>query len=127
MARLAARGDAPRRREEDGVLRVLALGPNYEGLLAEAFEQIRESSAGNVAVLARLLDALETLERVTTGEARRAALADQVERVRDAAGRHVEAGHARGSLDDRASGLLRRVRRSVRAPRSGTAAIGARR
>ncbi|HEX5818579.1 MAG TPA: DUF2254 domain-containing protein [Gemmatimonadales bacterium] len=111
LARLAGRRVESPHRYDAGVLRVIARGPTYPRLLAEAFEQIRQHGAGNVAILGRLLDAFATLEQVTGSADRRAALAEQVERVREAAGRSIAASFELNPLDERASALLKCLRR----------------
>jgi uncharacterized membrane protein len=110
LARLAGRRVESPHRYEDGVLRVIARGPTFPRLLEEAFEEIRQHGAGNVAILQRLLDAFATLERVTDAAERRRALAEQVERVRDTAGRSLSAPYELNPLDERATALLQCLR-----------------
>ena len=59
LARLACREFPPSHRYEEDTLRVIAIVPTFEGLLAEAFDQIRDSAAGNVAIMARMLGAID--------------------------------------------------------------------
>ncbi|MCA9643050.1 MAG: DUF2254 domain-containing protein [Polyangiaceae bacterium] len=66
---------------DDGVPRVIARGPTFAELLAEGFDEIRQSAAGNVAVLTRQLGALETLANATSNAGRRQALSKHVELV----------------------------------------------
>ncbi|MFH0730771.1 MAG: DUF2254 family protein [Pseudomonadota bacterium] len=47
--------------------------PSFESLLAEAFDQIRQNAEGNVAVMSRMLDTLQTIARLTAGPSRRGA------------------------------------------------------
>ncbi|HUE71288.1 MAG TPA: DUF2254 domain-containing protein, partial [Pirellulaceae bacterium] len=61
LVRLASRPIATVRRLDQGELRVIARGPCFESLLAEAFDQIRQNAEGNVAVLTRQLQALEII------------------------------------------------------------------
>ena len=61
MVRLATRKFAPSHCLDQGKLRLIIRGPSFEGLLAEAFDQIRQNGAGNVAILVRMLDALHTI------------------------------------------------------------------
>ncbi len=42
-------------------MRVIARGPSFESLLSEAFDQIRQNAESNVAILLRLLGALQTV------------------------------------------------------------------
>jgi uncharacterized membrane protein len=83
LVRLAPRRIASPRRYVDGQLRVIARGPTFTTLLATALEQIRRHAAGNVTVLARLLQAVETVAGVTTSPRRRQALWQQVQKIDD--------------------------------------------
>ena len=69
-ARLANRRFVSPLRFDKEALRVVAKGPTFESLLAESFDQIRRSAEGNVAVIVRLLQALETIAERTTDEPR---------------------------------------------------------
>ena len=69
-ARLANRRFVSPLRFDKEALRVVAKGPTFESLLAESFDQIRRSAEGNVAVIVRLLQALETIAGRTTDETR---------------------------------------------------------
>lgn len=78
LARLAVRKIAtPRRLDEGGELRVIARGPCFESLLAEAFDQIRQNAEGNVAILTRQLQSLEIIADLTANTRRRQALRQQ--------------------------------------------------
>jgi uncharacterized membrane protein len=79
LVRLASRRIASPRRYVDGQLRVIARGPTFVTLLTTALDQIRRNAAGNVTVLARLLQAVETVAGVTTSQQRRQALWQQVQ------------------------------------------------
>ena len=61
LTRLATRRVGTPHELEQGELLVFARGPSFEGLLNEAFDQIRQNAEGNVAVLVRLLGALHTI------------------------------------------------------------------
>jgi uncharacterized membrane protein len=69
LVRLASRPIATAHRLDQGELRVIARGPSFASLLAEAFDQIRQNAAGNVAVLTRLLQALEIIAGQTANDA----------------------------------------------------------
>lgn len=90
LARIAARGIATRRRMDEGELRVIARGPSFDGLLAEAFDQIRQSAAGNPAILARQLDAIEVIAGQTTSARRRQALRRQADSIIEVAERTIQ-------------------------------------
>lgn len=52
---------SPYRYDEEGDLRIIAEFPSYEKMLDAAFNQIRQQSAGNPAVVIRLLEALNRI------------------------------------------------------------------
>lgn len=81
LVRLASRPIATVRRLDEGELRVIARGPSFASLLAEAYDQIRQNAKGNVAVLTRLLHALEIIVDQTTKLRRRQALRKQAELI----------------------------------------------
>jgi uncharacterized membrane protein len=101
MARLAGREFPPLYRYEGETLRVVAIVPSFEGLLAEAFDQIRGSAAGNVAIMARMLSAFETLIDLTVSSHRRRAIRDQVQWLAELAGRTIESKHERERIAKR--------------------------
>ena len=80
LARLSGRCYPPSRRYEGDVLRVIAIVPTLEGLLAEGFDQIRGSAEGNVAIIARMLGGIDTLGSLTVNPSHRRALDEQVQR-----------------------------------------------
>ena len=65
LARLASRNIPSSHRYEDGELRVIAIGQTFSSLLAESFDQIRGSATGNVAVMLRMLGALQAIASLT--------------------------------------------------------------
>jgi uncharacterized membrane protein len=65
----------------DGEVRVLTNSQTFAGLMAESFDQIRQNSGGNVAVLDRLLWSLETLADRTSIAARRHVLLEHTRAV----------------------------------------------
>jgi uncharacterized membrane protein len=91
LARLAARRIAPSHRLDQGELRVIARGPSFESLLADAFDQIRQNAAGNVAIMVRMLGALQTIGSLTASPGRRWVLLEHVRRIAELAGRTIEA------------------------------------
>ncbi len=85
LVRLARRRiETPCRRDGD-VLRVIARGPTFAGLARLAFRDLRENGADKPAVAERLLLALERVRRETTNRYRQAVLAEEAQRIRDAA------------------------------------------
>ncbi len=86
---------------EAGELRVIARGPSFEGLLSEAFDQIRQNAEGNVAVLLRLLGALHTIAGQTASPNRRWVIRQKVDQIEEAAERSIAAPHDRDRLANR--------------------------
>jgi uncharacterized membrane protein len=70
-------------------------------LLAEAFDQIRGNTAGNVAVMARMFGALHTIGSLTTDQRRRQALHEQVQWIAELADRTIESTHDRARIERR--------------------------
>ena len=99
LARLASRQLPASHRLDQGELRVIARGPSFPSLLAEAFDQIRQNAAGNVAVLTRMLEALETIAGQTANLRRRQALRQQAELIAAQAERTIASPHDRGRVE----------------------------
>ncbi|MBE0568078.1 MAG: DUF2254 domain-containing protein [Deltaproteobacteria bacterium] len=116
LARLAARRIPSSRRYEEGELRVLTIGPTFDSLLAESFDQIRDSAKGNLVIMSRMLDALQTLAGLTVSEPRRRALREQARWIGELAGRTIESAHDRSRIETQ----LARVREAIEAERSGS-------
>jgi len=91
LARLSGRRYPPSHRYEGDALRVIATVPTFEALLAEAFDQIRGSAEGNVAIIARMLGAIDTLGSLTVNPSHRRALDEQVQWIAELAGRTLPA------------------------------------
>ncbi|WP_276569054.1 DUF2254 domain-containing protein [Thiocapsa imhoffii] len=109
LAQLATRRIAAPHWRDQGVLRVMARGPSFEGLLGEGFEQIRQNAEGNVAVLLRLLGALETIAGMTRSQYRRLVLEQKVEEIAEAAERRIASPRDR----DRLAKRVMRVREAL--------------
>ena len=95
LARLATREFPSSLRIEAGQLRVIAIGPNFAALVAESFDQIRGSASGNIVILLRLLDALQTIASVTSGATRRRPLWEQMQWIAELGGRTIASPHER--------------------------------
>jgi len=102
LARLAPRRIESPYRYEEGELRVIARRPGFEEFLREAFDQIRQNSAGNVAMLRELLAAFEAIGSVTEHPERRQALGRQVEAVAEVVERTIPAVRDREELAEQA-------------------------
>ena len=111
LARLACRQFPPSHRYEGETLRVIAIVPTFEGLLAEAFDQIRGSAQGNVAVMARMLGAIDTIASLTTSPRRRRALREHLQWIAELADRTIDSAHDRARIERR----LTDVREAIKA------------
>ncbi|MEX2173796.1 MAG: DUF2254 domain-containing protein [Pirellulaceae bacterium] len=98
LARLAARKVESPYRSEQGQLRLICRGPTFASLLADAFDQIRQNAAGNVAVLARLLEVLAILAARTADPKRHLALLQHADLIAEAAERSVPLAHDRATI-----------------------------
>jgi uncharacterized membrane protein len=90
LARLALRKIPSSHRYEEGVLRAITIGRTFASLVAESFDQIRDSAKGNVAIMLRMLDALQTIASLTFSPRRRRILRDEVEAIGELAARTIE-------------------------------------
>ena len=109
LARLASRPIPSSHRYEEGELRVIAIGPTFASLVAESFDQIRGSAKGNVAIMLRMLGALQTIASLTASPSRRRALREQVQWIAELAERTIESPHDRARFESR----LARVREAL--------------
>ncbi len=103
MARLAGRKFPSSRRYEGETLRIVAIVPSFEGLLAEAFDQIRGCAEENVAVLLRMLGALNTIGSLTIRPSHIRALDEQLQYIEELVGRCIKASHDRARLKKKLS------------------------
>jgi uncharacterized membrane protein len=103
LARLAAQGIQSAYRCEAGELRVIAIGPTFASLVAESFDEIRSSAEGNVAVLLRMLGALQGIAGLTTSGNRRRVLLEQAECIAEVAARTIRSPHDRTRFANRLS------------------------
>ena len=101
LVRLAARRIAVSHRLDRGKLRVIARGPSFERLVAEAFDQIRQNAAGNVAIIWRMLDALQTVAGLTASPSRRRVLHEHVQWIAELVERTIESPHDRARVESR--------------------------
>jgi uncharacterized membrane protein len=111
LARLSVRQFPPAHRYDGESLRVIAMVATFEGLLAEAFDQIRASAEGNVAIMARMLGALNTIASLTVSPSRRRALDEQAQWIAELADRTIESPHDRARIETR----LMQVREALEA------------
>jgi uncharacterized membrane protein len=101
LARLAVRRIPSNYRHEEGELRVIAVGPSFESLLAESFDEIQSSSKGNLTVMLRMLEGLQTLAGLTTNPPHRRVLAEQADQITELAERTLESPHEQTRFESR--------------------------
>ena len=106
LAQLADRRlEAPRRADHHQV-RLVAVRPTFAGFVASAFDQIRVSADGNVAVYLRLLTALATIGQRTAGATRREPLRQQADLIAEAARRTLATDYERAQVRQRLEQVL---------------------
>ncbi len=105
LARLASRQLPSSRRYEEGELRVITIAQTFKSLLDDSFDQIRRSAEGNVAVMERMLGAIENIASLTTNPYRRWALCEQIQRIDELADRTIESAHDRARIEMRLTHL----------------------
>ncbi len=101
MAQIASRQIPSSRRYDEGELRVIAKGPSFESLLAESFDQIRSNSKGNITIMWRMIDAFQTIARLTDSPYRRQAISKQVQWIAELAEHTVDSAHDRAEIEMR--------------------------
>lgn len=101
LARLAPREIPSSRRFEDGELRLIAIGQTFANLVSESFDEVRGSAGGNVAILLRLLNALQTIASLTEIPGRRRVLREQAECIAELAERTIESPRDRERFESR--------------------------
>ena len=82
---------------------MITIAPTFEGLLAEAFDQIRCNAEGNAAIMARMLGAIDTIASLAVRPSHRRALDEQVQWIAELADRTLEATHDRARIERRLS------------------------
>jgi len=101
LAHLVTKAPLPLGRYQDGELRILNLGSSFASLLAESFDQIRSSAAGNVAIMARMLSALEAIASLTDSSHSRRVLSEQLQWIAELARRSIDSTHDRQRIERR--------------------------
>jgi uncharacterized membrane protein len=94
------RGSAPQVwRDEDGAVRVIGAGVTFEGILDEAFNQIRQAGSRQPAILIRLAENLAQLAEVASPE-QKTALAVHLNLVVEAGRRTIESPRDLKAIED---------------------------
>jgi uncharacterized membrane protein len=109
-ASLASRSMPDRYRARDGKVRLLAAGVSFADALDTAYDQIRNNAAGNVAVIAQLIESLAAAAHRTTDRDRLRSLQDHLDLVTDLGERTVDTVHDRARINvqvDRATLVMR--------------------
>jgi uncharacterized membrane protein len=109
LARLASRSIPSCFRYDEGKLRVITVGPTFASMVAESFDQIRGSAIGNVAIMLRMLGALQDINSMTASPSRRQTIREQVQWIAELAERTIEFSHDRARFENR----LMRVREAL--------------
>ena len=84
---------------------MITIGPTFASLLADSFDEIRGSAGGNVAIIPRMLDALQTIASLTDHPGRRLALREQVDWIAELAGRTIDSPHDIARFGNRLAAL----------------------
>ncbi len=106
LVKLCGRGIESPCRFDEGELRVITRGATFASMVELAFEQIRQNAGGNVAVLARLVEALHTLEGQTRRPNRRRVLLHQAQATEEVIGRSIPDSMSREPVEARVKRLL---------------------
>lgn len=77
----------------EGALRVVAVAPDFAAILGAAFDQIRRSAGGNVAVILRMITTMEMLGSLAEGAGRHEDLLAQLDFLAELSARTVAAPH----------------------------------
>jgi len=109
LGRLASRRIMSSHIMDQGKLLMITKGPTFESLLNEAFEQIRQNAAGNVAMMLRLLGAYQTIASLTVSQSRKRMVYAKVELIADLAERTIKSPYDLERFKSR----LARVRKAL--------------
>jgi uncharacterized membrane protein len=95
------------RYDAEGSLRLVIRSFTFEGILDAAFNQIRQSAAGNVAVSIRLLETASAVADFAETPTGREAIRRQADMIRSAGDRLVKEEHDREVLRERYEHVVR--------------------
>lgn len=109
LARLATRKIPSTGRYVNGELRMISIGQTFSTLVGESFDEIRGSAEGNVAIMLRMLGALQTIASLAESPGRRLVLREQIENIAELAGRTIKPPCDRTRFENR----LARVRKAI--------------
>jgi uncharacterized membrane protein len=103
LSRLATRDIPSSHRYEDGELRVITIGPTLASLVSTSFDQIRGSAEGNVAIMLRMLGALQAIGSLTDDTNRRRILGEHVSCIAEVGTRSIPSRYDRARFTGRVS------------------------
>lgn len=109
ISRLAGRQLAAKYYSISNRLRLIVIAPGFEHLLGEAFNQIRSNAQGNMAILARILNALAIIAAFTHQRDYLLALTEQLERIAELSTQSLTCKHERKHIN----GLLTLVKQTL--------------
>lgn len=111
--------------DADGRIRVVRSVPDHAGMVGAAFDQIRQTGAGNPAVLIRVVDAIARLAPYVRNEGQRIPLLEQLDMIAIAAEQTVHMPRDQETLTTRYHDARRRLEAppSSASPGSGAAGI----
>jgi len=95
---------------------VISIGQTFASLVTESFDQIRGSAEGNVAIMLRMLDALQTIASLTDSASRRQVLQEQMECIAEMAARTIKSPHDRTRFENRLEQVCAALLRIEAAP-----------
>jgi uncharacterized membrane protein len=109
------------RRDDTGLIRVIAYQADFDRLVSRAFEKIRQAADGMPAVMIRQLDALTKIMEQTPQRPRQRVLLDQAERIQSANLRTVADAADRQAVTDQYDGVVLALQRHRTHPRADVA------
>ncbi|GGE92835.1 DUF2254 domain-containing protein [Massilia psychrophila] len=123
MATMARRAIPSPYRYAEGELKIVVVAPDFASMLAAAFDQIRRSAGGNVAVILRMIASIDMLGSLAVGKGRQEDLLAQLDYLAEISARTVPAPHDSALVARRLAPVRRAlaagcVRRSQAAPPS---------
>jgi uncharacterized membrane protein len=110
LSRLAQRQvPSPLRESEDHIIRVVAHGPNFAGVLNCAYNQIRQYGAGSTAVTLRMMEVLTLLAQYLHSDDARAALRRHALMLLESGEEHFKTESDRIDLRSRFEACMRAI------------------
>ena len=89
---------------------MIARGPTFQSLMDTAFDEIRNSSDGNISILERMLASIERIATFTTSAYRREILCVHLDRLEETGSRTIVPAHEAARFAARCRELRDRIR-----------------